>query len=130
MLGFAFIEPTNDPISAKDLIFIRNELGLKGVVLYCSGCGFHPAHTRAMQFYESAQEIDMPVFFHNDGVCRSLVLNYAQPYLLDEVAGAFPDLKIVVGDMGVPFVEQTLTMLLKHRNVYADLTLKPKCSMI
>jgi len=53
------------------------------------------------------------------------VLEYAQPYLLDEIARMFPDLKILIGNMGVPFVEQTLAMVAKHKNVYADLTMRP-----
>ncbi len=52
-------------------------------------------------------------------------MEYAQPYLLDEVARAYPDLKIVIGNMGVPFVEQTLAMVSKHQNVFADLTIRP-----
>jgi predicted TIM-barrel fold metal-dependent hydrolase len=52
-------------------------------------------------------------------------LDYVQPYLLDEVARTFPALKIVIGTMGAPFVEQTLSMAAKHENVYADLTIKP-----
>ncbi|MHC4759529.1 MAG: amidohydrolase family protein, partial [Planctomycetota bacterium] len=80
---------------------------------------------KAMQFYETAQEMLMPVFFHNDQSTRSSVMNYAQPFLLDEVALSFPELKIIVGNMGSPFVEQTLALLQKHNNVYADLTLMP-----
>ena len=44
---------------------------------------------------------------------------------MDEVARAYRSLKIVIGDMGEPFVEQTLRMVNKHENVYADLTIKP-----
>jgi predicted TIM-barrel fold metal-dependent hydrolase len=125
MVGFAFIEPTEDPIGLDDLGYIKEKLALKGAVLYCAQCGFHPVHTKAMRFYESAQKMQIPVFFHNDQTTQSSILNYAQPFLLDEVATSFPDLKVVVGNMGVPFVEQTLALLLKHENVYADLTLKP-----
>jgi len=80
-----------------------------------------------MRFYESAQELQLPVFFHNgDPVLKSdAVLDYVQPYLLDEVARTFPALKIIIGTMGVPFIEQTLTMVAKHENVYADLTIRP-----
>jgi hypothetical protein len=79
-----------------------------------------------MQFYESACELGLPVFFHNGGVIRpNAVLDYAQPYLLDEVARTFPALRIVVGTMGMPFVEQTLSLAAKHENVYADLTIEP-----
>lgn len=126
MIGFAVLEPTKDKISVKNLSASMDELGLKGTVLYCSQCGFHPAHSRAMKFYESAQELGLPVFFHNSGALGpQAVLDYAQPYLLDEVAREFSALKIVIGTMGAPFVEQTLSMVAKHRNVYADLTIKP-----
>jgi uncharacterized protein len=125
MIGFAVVEPAKDKISVKNLASLR-DLGLKGTVLYCSQCGFHPAHSRAMKFYESAQELGLPVFFHNEMVLGpEAVLDYAQPYLLDEVAREFSALKIVIGTMGSPFVEQTLSMVAKHKNVYADLTIKP-----
>jgi len=127
MVGFALVEPTKGNISIKNLTSIRDKLELKGVVLYCCRCGFHPAHSRSMRFYESAQELGLPVFFHNGGATLSpeAVLDYAQPYLLDEVAREFSDLKIIIGTMGIPFVEQTLSMVAKHENVYADLTVRP-----
>jgi uncharacterized protein len=126
MIGFAVVEPTEDKISVKNLAALTDKLGLKGTVLYCSQCGFHPAHSKAMKFYESAQELGLPVFFHNGGALGpGAVLDYAQPYLLDEVAREFSALKIVIGTMGSPFVEQTLSMVAKHKNVFADLTIKP-----
>ena len=127
MVGFAVVEPIQDKISVNNLKPIKDKLGLKGVVLYCSACGFHPAHSRAMRFYESAQELGLPVFFHNgDGALGAdAVLDYAQPYLLDEVAREFAALKIIIGNMGMPFIEQTLSVVGKHENVYADLTIKP-----
>jgi hypothetical protein len=127
MVGFAVVEPIQDKISVNNLKPIKDKLGLKGAVLHCSACGLHPAHSRAMRFYESAQELGLPVFFHNgDGALGAdAVLDYAQPYLLDEVAREFSALKIIIGNMGMPFVEQTLLMVAKHENVYADLTIKP-----
>jgi predicted TIM-barrel fold metal-dependent hydrolase len=126
MVGFALVEPTKDKTSAKYLTGVTEKLGLGGAVLYCSSCGFHPAHSRAMRFYEAAEEIGLPVFFHNShALGAEAVLDYAQPYLLDEVARTFPKLKIVIGTMGMPFLEQTLSMLAKHENVYADLTIRP-----
>jgi len=127
MVGFGLVEPTKDDISIKALKSITEKLELPGVVLNCASCGFHPAHSRAMRFYESAEALGLPVFFHNAIYHRepNAILSYAQPYLLDEVAAKFPALKIIIGTMGVPFVEQTLSMLAKHENVYADLTIKP-----
>jgi len=125
MIGFALVDPTRDKTGVKKLASIPEKLNLAGVVVYCSSCGFHPAHSRAMRFYESAQELKLPVFFHNGAPLeRRAVLDYAQPHLLDEVARTFEQLKIVIGNMGMPFVEQTLSMVEKHENVYADLTLR------
>jgi len=125
LVGFAIIDPVEDNIGVKSLSSLTDK-GLGGVVLYCPACGFHPAHSRAMRFYESAEQLGLPVFFHNSGHLSSeAILDYARPFLLDEVARNFGELKIIIGSMGIPFVEQTLSMISKHKNVYADLTVKP-----
>ncbi len=126
MVGFAVVDPTQDNISVKNLTPIKDKLALSGTVLYCANHSFHPAHSRAMRFYESAEQLDLPVFFHNDRKPRSqAVLDFAQPYLLDEIARKFPALKIIIGTMETHFVDQTLAMTAKHENVYADLTIIP-----
>lgn len=126
MVGFALVEPTKDKTTVKHLKTVKDKQGLKGSVLYCSGYGFHPTHSKAMRFYESSQSIGMPVFFHNgEPFGRDAMLEYAQPLLLDEVAREFSDLKIIIGTMGIPFLEQTLSLVGKHENVYADLTIRP-----
>jgi len=127
MVGFAVVDPTQDRLNDKSLASLTEKLGLKGLVLYCSMAGFHPAHSRAMRLYDAVQEAGLPIFFHNGSHALSAqaILEYAQPYLLDEVARAHPGLKMVIGNMGVPFVEQTLSMVSKHENVFADLTIRP-----
>jgi predicted TIM-barrel fold metal-dependent hydrolase len=39
--------------------------------------------------------------------------------LVDEVALAFPELKIVMSHLGDPWISETVAMLIKHPNVYA-----------
>ncbi|MHC4637960.1 MAG: amidohydrolase family protein [Planctomycetota bacterium] len=125
MTGFAFLDPASDPVGPKKVRSVTEKLGLKGIVLYCCASGFHPAHSKAMCLYEAVLELDLPVFFHNGSPLGSeAVLEYAQPYLLDEVARTFPGLKMIIGDMGTPFTEQTLSMISMHENVYADLTVR------
>ena len=126
MMGFGFIDPTAEKSIEKTLGYLTEKLGLKGVVLYCAQCGFHPAHTRAIQFYELAEHMHLPVFFHNGPPLTSQAsIEYSRPFLLDEVARTFPGMKMIIGTMGSPFVEQTLVLIAKHENVYADLTIRP-----
>ena len=126
MVGFALLDPLKEKLGEKSLAAITSKLGLKGMVLYCSACGFHPAHSRAMRFYDLAEQLNLPIFFHpSEALDEQAVLDYDQPVLLDEIARKFPKLKIIIGNMGTPFVEQTLAMVAKHKNVYADLTINP-----
>lgn len=127
LVGFATLNPLRDSVSPDAIRAATVDLGLKGIVLYCSSGKFHPADSRAMRLYESAAKLKLPIFFHNVATYRSdSVLNYAQPCLLDEVAREFPTLNIIIGSMGLPFLSQTLAMLIKHENVYADLTISPQ----
>lgn len=126
MVGFAVVNPVKDDISKKYWSGIKDD-GFKGAVLYCAGEAFHPAHSRALQFYEVAGELKLPLFFHNaPPYTAGAVLEFARPSLLDEIAQKFKGLKIIIGSMGQPFVGQTLCMLAKHENVYGDLTINPQ----
>ena len=127
MVGFAVVEPTRDTLDDAALVTLTRDLHFSGFVVYCSSSGFHPTHSKAMHFYAALQELGTPLFFHNGDldVSSDGILAYAQPYLLDEVARTFPDLKMIIGCMGVPFVDQTLAVLARHENVYADLTIRP-----
>lgn len=124
--AFASVDPQTDKVSKNAVTSAITGSGFAGAVLPCSSLHFHPANSRAMRFYEAAEQIGFPIFFHNRAISSDSILDYAQPYLLDEVARTFPDLKIIIGDMGLPFVNQTIAMVTKHPNVYADLTICPK----
>lgn len=125
MIGFAAINPVEDKIGMRSMTALK-ETGIKGAVLYCCEDQLHPTHSRAMRFYCAAEELGMPVFFHNTAPFeRNSILDYAQPFLLDEVARQFPSLRIIIGRMGLPFIDQTLCMLVKHENVFADLSIRP-----
>lgn len=125
--GFAVINPLEDNISHRALKGLTLEQGLRGLVLYCAEEKYHPAHTRAMRLYEEAQRLGLVVFFNNcPPYSTDAVLDYAQPWLVDEIARTFPDLKIIVGRMGLPFFWQTEALVSKHENVYADMSLHPQ----
>lgn len=125
--GFAAVNPLYDDISTKRLKSLRKEERMVGLVLYCAEEDFHPAHSRALQLYEAAEELGLIVYFHNcPPFSPPAVLDFAQPWLLDEVARTFPRLRMIVGRMGLPFFHQTMCLLGKHENVYADLTIHPQ----
>lgn len=122
LIGFAGIDPT-DKNALEELDTARNQLRLKGVTLSPANQDFHPADSRVMKIYEACEKQGMPILFHPGAhFIEQSKMEYGRPYLLDEVARCFPKLKIVIGQLGQPWVEETIVMLGKHMNVYADIS--------
>ena len=118
-IGFAGIDPTTgNPLESLERAV---DLGLVGVAVSPATQGFHPADTTAMELYEACEARGMPIFVESGSdIARQAKMEFAQPYLIDEVARAFPNLKIVVSSLGHPFVDQGLALIGKHPTVYAD----------
>jgi hypothetical protein len=120
MVGFAGIDP-NDRDWLEELRIAQDELHLKGVIISPEMQDFHPSDTRAMRLYEECQKRGLPVLFEQNHRQPAAKMEYAQPTLLDDVAQAFPDLRIVIARLGHPWVEQSVVLLAKHPNMYANI---------
>jgi len=120
-VGFVGIDPMLG--GAVDKLDAALELGLVGVTLSPAAAGFHPADTRAMALYESCVAKGVPVLVESAAaLCREARMEFARPYLFDEVARAFPELKLVLSGFGHPWIEQGVSMMSKHAGVYADVS--------
>lgn len=120
VIGFAGIDPTaGKPVKELERAL---SLGMQGVTISPAGQAFHPSDSRAMALYEACEARGVPVFVDSvQLLCRDAMLEFAQPYLLDEVARTFPKLRIVITGLGHPWIEQGLALLAKHPTVYAVL---------
>lgn len=122
LIGFAGIDPT-ERSAVEELRIAREDLRLRGVTFSPANQDFHPADTRAMRVYAEAEQLGMPILFHPVGqFTEQSKLEFARPYLLDEVARSFPKLRIVVAQLGQPWVDETICLLGKHPNVFADVS--------
>lgn len=122
LLGFASVDP-HDISPAADLEHAVRDLGLKGLKLGPVYQSFHPMDRRMMPVYRMAQDLGIPVLFHQGTTfLRRAPLKYAHPGQLEEVALAFPDLKMVIAHMGHPWEQETIVVIRKQPNVYADIS--------
>jgi|GEM_PF-105055 len=120
-LGFAGIDPLFGEAAKR--VAQAQEMGLVGVTICPAAQGFHPSHTKAWPLYEACAERGLPLLVHGVSHLSSEgKLEFAQPVLLDEVAREFPKLRIIISQVGHPWIEETLTLMSKHRNVFADLS--------
>ena len=104
LLGFAGIDPkAGDPVQSLETAL---ELGLVGVTVNPAAAGFHPTDTAAMQLFEACQHHRVPVLIESGTLfAREARMEFARPVLLDEVAREFPDLKLILGAFGDPWVD-------------------------
>lgn len=123
MIGIAGIDPSDPKEALTELRRARQELGMPGVAVAPAAQDFHPNSSQAMRLYAEAGALGMPVFFHTGLQLTSATkMEYAQPVLLDEVARELPDLRIVIAHMGSPWIHETIMLLRKHNNVFAEIS--------
>ena len=123
LIGFAGIDPSDPSEAISELHRAREQLSMPGLAVAPAAQDFHPSDSQAMQVYAEAAKAGMPIVFHTGmHIATTSKLEYARPVLLDEVARELPDLKIVIAHMGYPWVRETVLLLAKHKNVFAEVS--------
>lgn len=122
LIGFAGIDPT-ESAALEELRVAHGDLRLRGLTLSPASQDFHPCDSRAMTIYAEAERLGMPILIHAGAqLNEQSKLEYSRPYYFDEVARTFPRLRLAIAQLGQPFVEETLCLLAKHPNVFADVS--------
>lgn len=121
-VGLASVAP-DDPGAAKEFQRSIKELGLKGLKLSPVYQGFDPWSPQVWRLYEIADDLQVPVMFHMGGAYDPQgALEWGNPLLLDKVARAFPNLRIIVAHFGQPMMQETVMLMRKNVNVFTDLS--------
>jgi predicted TIM-barrel fold metal-dependent hydrolase len=120
-VGFASVDP-NHPRCIPDLQYAVRELGLRGVKLSPVYQNFDPGSLYHARLYREIGELGIPIMWHmGHSVYGRTPLRVSQPSMLDPVAYFLGETPMVIAHFGHPWVDDTLAMLRKHGNVYADL---------
>lgn len=120
--GWASVDPT-DPGCVEELVYCVEELGLKGLKLGPCYQHFHPADRSHWPLYAKAQELGLPIMWHQGTTFPSQAkLQYANPLQLEDVAMEFPDLKMIVAHLGHPWEDDLIALIRKSPNLYTDIS--------
>lgn len=124
--GVGSVDP-NRPDSAASAEYAFQDLKLRGLKLAPPYQNFHPHSAEAYKVYEVVASHGGFLIFHQGAVThKNGVLEVASPILLDKVARDFPELPIIIAHVGQPWFTETITLLRKHSNVWADIS--ARCS--
>lgn len=110
----------------EDLEALRPHLkngDIVGLKIYPGYEPFYPFDERLTGLYNLAEEFSVPVMIHTgDTYSATGKIKYAHPIHLDEVAVDFPKVNFIICHMGNPWFVDTMEILYKNRNVYADIS--------
>jgi predicted TIM-barrel fold metal-dependent hydrolase len=122
LIGFMSVHP-DEPNVVDEMERCYHDLGLRGIKLGPNYQMFDPLSTQARLVYETAQRLAIPAVFHQGtSPVRSAPLRYAHPLVMDEIATAFPEWRIVMAHLGHPWQADTFMVIRKHPHVYADIS--------
>jgi uncharacterized protein len=120
-IGFASVDP-NSKTAEKELNHAITQLGLKGLFLdpAIQRFGIDSKET-AYPLYQLCLDLDIPVLIHCglNWSPKSLA-KFANPLDVEGVAQAFPELKIVISNLGWPWYREATMLAMKYRNIYLD----------
>jgi len=122
-IGFASVDPNMGQEAADELERAYHELGMRGVKLAPCFQMYNPADPIAFPVYAKAQELGMPILIHQAWTrMREAPMKWQHPILLDDVALAFPDLRLIMAHVGLPWQVDALHLAAKHPHVYVDVS--------
>jgi predicted TIM-barrel fold metal-dependent hydrolase len=121
-VGVGSVDP-NDMNALDEVRRMRHELGLQGIKLSPPYQDFHPHSKEAWAIYELANELEMFLLFHQGSVFHpKCSVQNANSAMLDEIAVAFPNLRIIICHCGQPWTNETVMVMARHPNVYTDIS--------
>ncbi|MRN52640.1 amidohydrolase family protein [Paenibacillus monticola] len=122
LFGFASVNP-HDSDAPQQLEYAVKELGLVGLKLAPIYQNFYPDREQYFPIYAKAQELKVPILWHQGTSFVSAgFLDASRPAMLDPIARAFPDLKMVIAHLGHPWHGECVSVIRKNPNVYADMS--------
>ena len=119
-IGIAGIDPLKGMDAVRE---IRRcyDIGLRGVAIRPFMFEIPPHHAKMYPIYSTCVELDMPIWFHLSINYSTNTMEVERPIYLDIVAQDFPELKMIAGHGGWPWVNEMVAVAWRNRNIYIDI---------
>jgi uncharacterized protein len=122
LLFFASVDPASRD-GMTELERCHQDLGAVGVKLAPLYQNVHPRDVRCLEIYRYCVRHRLPVLFHaGTSFVSGTPLEYSRPVHFDSIAVEFPELRMVLAHLGHPWEGETIAVIRRNPNVYADLS--------
>jgi uncharacterized protein len=122
LIGATSYNPFRIDESIRELDHAVREYGFRYVWFHPLSYGLPPNDRRFYPLYAKCSELGIPVGLQVGHSAEVLPSEGGRPMIVDEVAIDFPNLKINLSHTGWPWVEEWISMLWRHPNVYGDIS--------
>jgi predicted TIM-barrel fold metal-dependent hydrolase len=120
-VGQALANPHEGMQGVRELERAIKELGLSSFYASPFRYGLPPNDKKFYPLYAKAAELDIPVFVYvTMNYNSALPMDLSHPRHLDEVAMDFPELRLIAGCGGWPWIPEMIGVARRHQNVYID----------
>jgi predicted TIM-barrel fold metal-dependent hydrolase len=118
-IGTANINPLDGMKAVRELERSVKELGIKCFYASPFRYGIRANDRRFYPLYAKAVELDIPVFIYTTMTYRTdIPMDIGRPIYVDDVAMDFPEMRIVAGLGGWPWVPEVIGLARRHQNLY------------
>ncbi len=122
LIGFCSVDPL-DSDAVEQLDDAIQNLKLKGLKMGPIYQNVAPYDPRFLAIMQRASDLRIPVLIHQGTTfCANVSLEISNPVQLQPLALQFPKLKVVIAHMGHPWINETLVLIRKNRNMFADIS--------
>jgi predicted TIM-barrel fold metal-dependent hydrolase len=122
LIGWASIDPSQ-PDAIEQLEHAVEGLGLRGVKVGPAYQHFDPTDRAVWPFFAACDRLGIPTIWHQGTTFPSHArLRISLPLALEDLAMAFPDLRMIVAHLGHPWEEDLVALVRKAPNVWADVS--------
>lgn len=120
-IGLAYVSPYDGMRASRELERLVREEGLSGLMVSAL-TEVLPANDRKYYpLYAKCVELDVPVrIYASMNYSNDRAYDLGHPRNLDQVAVDFPELTIIAGLSGWPWVNDTVALVRRHPNLYCD----------
>ncbi|WP_158594335.1 GNAT family N-acetyltransferase [Cohnella faecalis] len=122
LFGFASVDPNRDN-AAGILEAAIKEYGLSGLKLGPIYQNFYPDSKEHYELYAKADELKLPILWHQGtSFVPEGYLDASRPAMLDPIARAFPNLKMIIAHMGHPWTDECIAVVRKNPAMFMDIS--------
>lgn len=119
--GFVYVDPNQGQKAVRELEKCVKEYGLHALYLTAFRTGLPADDRKNYPLYSKACELGIPVHIYSSlNLSKAVPYDIGHPRYIDQVARDFPELKIMAGVSGWPWVLEFLCLAIRHENVYLN----------